>query len=200
MTSWTRRAWLRGISASTLAVASRDIYAHVGIGPVKPPLPIPDSWVIDEAGRRRRLQKVLSGGVSAVQTMFTGCSSVCPLQGAIFGAAQEGVAQLRSRYPVQLLSLSIDPLSDSPAALRAWLKRFDAGPAWRAVTPPVGEVEQIRAALAGSAPRPGMDSHSTQVYFFNEAAQLCWRSTPLPRVEEVLRVLEHLAQATLRIH
>ncbi|CAB3810234.1 hypothetical protein LMG28614_07236 [Paraburkholderia ultramafica] len=192
---WTRRAWLQGISASIVAVASRDIYAHGGIGAVNPPLRIPDTWVIDEGGQRRLLLDVLSGSVSAVQTMFTGCSSVCPLQGALFSAVQQGIPRLGSHYPLQLISVSIDPVADSPGALRAWLKRFDAGPAWHAVTPRIGDVEEIRAALAGRALSPGLDSHSTQVYFFDKAAQLRWRSTSLPLADEVLYVLEHLAQA-----
>ncbi|QBY55512.1 SCO family protein [Cupriavidus oxalaticus] len=192
---WNRRAWLRGISGSILAIASRDMYAHVGIGPVNPPLAIPDTLVIDDGGQKRRLVKVLSGGVSAVQTMFTGCSSVCPLQGALFSAVQEAIPRLRSRYPVRLLSVSIDPLADTPDALRSWLKRYDAGPAWHAVTPRIGDVEAIRTALAGRAPSPDLDRHATQVYFFDKAARLCWRSTTLPPSEEVLRVLEHLAKA-----
>lgn len=194
MTTWTRRAWLRGISASILAVASRDMYAHVSAGPVDAPLPTLDGWVVDQFGRRVRLQDMLLGGVTAMQTIFTGCSSVCPLQGALFSAVQDGMPRVNARYPLRLVSLSIDPLSDSPEALRAWLQRMGAGPNWRAVAP-TGAVEQIRTVLAGRPPGPNLDAHSTQVYFFNKAAQLCWRSPALPQAKEVLYVMERLAQA-----
>ncbi|SDD36304.1 protein SCO1/2 [Cupriavidus sp. YR651] len=192
--TWTRRAWLRSFSASLLAVASRDLYAHLGTGPVEPLLPAPDAWVVDQTGQRRRLADMLQGNVTALQTMFTGCSSVCPLQGAMFGAVQEGLPRLRGRYPLRLVSLSIDPLSDTPKALHEWLQRMGAGPSWRGAVP-AGDVEKLRTALAGRAPAENIDRHSTQVYFFNAAAQLCWRSPPLPQPEEVLAVMGHLAKA-----
>jgi len=183
------------MSAGVFAVAARDISAHTGMGPVTPPLLVPNTWVIDEGGQERRMLDVLSGKVSAVQTMFTGCSSVCPLQGALFSAVQEGMPQLRSRRSLQLISVSIDPLADSPDALHTWLKRFVAGPSWHAVAPRLGDVKEIRAALAGQALSPNLDSHSTQVYFFDKTARLCWRSTSFPLADEVLYVLEHLAEA-----
>ncbi|MEX3815274.1 SCO family protein [Paraburkholderia sp. BR13439] len=89
--------------------------------------------------------------------MFTGCSSVCPLQGALFSAVQQGIPRLGSQYPLRLISLSIDPLADSPGALRAWLERFDAGPARHAVRPRIGDVEEIRGGprRPSAVPRPG---------------------------------------------
>jgi protein SCO1/2 len=63
--------------------------------------------------------------------MFTGCSTVCPIQGAWFAALQVAMAAEHGTT-LRLLSLSIDPLADDPAALSAWLRRFGAGPAWSA--------------------------------------------------------------------
>lgn len=194
MTTWTRRAWLRGLSASLLAVGTRGLQAHVGAGPVDQPLPTLDAWVLDQAGKRRRLREMLQGNVVALQTMFTGCSSICPLQGALFAEVQRGLPRVQRRRPVRLLSLSIDPLGDSPDALGKWLQRMGAGPSWQAVVPTAG-LDQIRTTLGGREPDPNPDRHSTQVYFINQQAQLCWRSTMLPSTGEVLRILEALSRA-----
>ena len=192
MATWSRRALLRGISAGIVATVSRKMYAHPGPGPVDTPLPRIDAWVINQDGQRRQLQDVLQGGVTALQTIFTGCSSVCPLQGALFGAVQEGLPRLRASHPLRLVSLSIDPMSDTPEVLRAWLRSMGAGASWSAATP-IGDVAQIRTVLAGRPPAPDLDLHATQVYFFNRGAQLCWRSQPMPPAAEVLRILANLA-------
>ena len=192
--TWTRRAWMRTLSASALAFASRGVLAHVSAGRVDPLIPAPDAWVVDPSGQRYRLNAMLKGKVTALQTMFTGCSSVCPLQGAMFGAVQEGMARKAGHYPMQLLSLSIDPLGDSPQAMQAWLQRMGAGKAWRGVIP-TGDVMALRSTLAGRPPAEDLDRHATQVYFFNASAQLCWRSQALPQPEEVLDAMAYLARA-----
>lgn len=125
-----------------------------------------------------------------MQTIYTGCSSVCPLQGVLFGAVQDRMLQARTRYPIRLLSIGIDPFGDVPSALREWLARFNAGPGWDAATLAPGDVDRTRAELAGGTSLPGnVADHSTQVYCFDHNAMLCWRSGDLPRVEEVCNVL-----------
>jgi len=190
--SWTRRAWLRSISVSALAVASRDLAAHLGTGPVDPLVAAPDVWVLDVNGQRRRLPELLRGKATAVQTMFTGCSSICPLQGAMFAAVQEGLARNGGRRTKRLLSLSIDPLGDTPKSMQQWLRQMNAGPSWAGVIPVV-DARELRSVLAGRPPDANLDRHSTQVYFFNAAAQLCWRSPSLPEPGDVVSVLDHLA-------
>ena len=191
--SWTRRAWMRALSASVVATASRGTVAHVSAGAVEPLVPAPDAWVVDAAGQRQRLDALMQGKVTALQTMFTGCSSVCPLQGAMFGAVQSGLAGKKGRYPLQLLSLSIDPLGDSPQAMQAWLKKMGAGRTWQGVIPS-GDVMALRSKLAGRPPSENLDKHATQVYFFNASAQMCWRSQALPQPEDVVAVMAFLAR------
>lgn len=192
--TWSRRTWMRTCFAGALAAASRGVPAHVSAGAVEPLVPAPDAWVLDPSGRRVRLDTMLQGKVTALQTMFTGCSSVCPLQGAMFGAVQEGLAGKRGRTPMQLVSLSIDPLGDTPQSMKAWLQRMGAGRGWQGVIP-AGDAMALRATLAGRPPSENLDRHATQVYFFNASAQMCWRSQALPQPEEVLNVLTHLARA-----
>jgi protein SCO1/2 len=174
-----------------MAAVCPPLYAqHGNLGLVTPPVRLDDVWLVDQTGKKRRLNDILLQGVTAVQTIFTGCSSVCPLQGALFSALQERMPQIRARYPVQLLSIGIDPLSDSPSALHNWLSRFNAGPAWNAATPSLQDVDRMRLALSGSPlPLGNIADHSTQIYCFDASAKLRWRSADLPRLEDVCDVL-----------
>ncbi|MDR5881913.1 SCO family protein [Caballeronia sp. LZ032] len=171
---------------------------HGGPGPVTPPVRLDDVWLVDQTGKNRRLNDWLRGDITALQTVYTGCGTVCPLQGALFSAVQERLPGIRAprRVQLQLLSIGIDPLSDSPAALRAWLARFEAGPAWNAATPALADVDQMRVTLSGSkTPLGNLADHSTQVYCFDAGATLRWRSADLPRVADVCEVLGALARA-----
>jgi protein SCO1/2 len=122
--------------------------------------------------------------------MFTGCSTVCPIQGALFAALQ---ADLRAeRDPAaRLLSLSIDPLADDPAALGAWLRRFGAGPAWSAAAPAPAALEPMLSLFRGGV--AAGDRHTGQVYVFDRQARLVWRTSELPPAAEVLAALGRVA-------
>lgn len=169
--------------------------AHESIGPVTPPLAAPELPLLDHEGQPRMLRQWLAGQVTVAQTMFTGCATVCPIQGALFAELQKRLATLRTRQPVQLLSLSIDPLADTPQALQAWRRRLQAQDRWRAGVPRIADVAALQRALDGSTARArrGADDHSDQLYFFDAQSQLRWRSTSLPTLDEAMRVVAHLA-------
>jgi protein SCO1/2 len=191
-----RRSLLCQMAALALgAVSSPSFAQHGDLGLVTPPVRLDDAWLVDQTGEKRLLSDLLHQRVTALQTVYTGCGTICPLQGALFSAVQGRIAQIRARRPVHLLSVGIDPLSDSPSALRAWLARFQAGSAWNAATPALADVDRMRAALSGSnAPLGDIADHSTQVYCFDANAMLRWRSADLPRVEDICDVLGALAR------
>jgi protein SCO1/2 len=195
MTAMTRREMLLAMASVLTSAVSATVDAqHGSMGPVRPPVRLTDAFVVDQTGKTRRLGELLREGVTAVQTIYTGCSSVCPLQGALFGAVQDWALQARTRDPIRLLSIGIDPLADVPSALREWLARFHARPEWDAATPAPDDVDRIRAELAGRPSLPGnIADHSTQVYCFDWNATLRWRSTDFPQVKEVCDVLGALA-------
>ncbi|MGF6931380.1 hypothetical protein OKW41_000519 [Paraburkholderia sp. UCT70] len=129
MTAWTRREMLHATALAVVAAVSAKVHAqHGNMGPVRPPVRLTDVSVVDQTGTTRTLEALLREGITAVQTIYTGCGSVCPLQGALFSAVQDRMLQARTRYPIRLLSIGIDPFGDVPSALRAWLLRFNAGP------------------------------------------------------------------------
>jgi protein SCO1/2 len=159
---------------------------HFPFGPVVPPRPVPSLAVMTSSGEQTDLQTLFSGRVSAVQLMFTGCSATCPIQGALFAQAQR---RLGAGLPdVQFVSISIDPLGDSPAALAAWLEKFDAAPGWLALQPGVDDVGTLFTVLGeGGEPRPtGRDPHTGQVYFIDRHGALVLRTPSLPPATQII--------------
>ncbi|HET9643434.1 MAG TPA: SCO family protein [Burkholderiaceae bacterium] len=165
------------------------------MGPVDPPVPAPDLVLVNHSGQPLRLRTWLQGRVTLVQTIFTGCTSVCPIQGALFAEVQRHVAAQPRLHAVQLLSISIDALGDTPASLARWLEKMGARqPGWVAALPRPADVEPLQSRLRGGvAIDKGLDSHSESVYVFDEKALLRWRTFSLPTANEVMRVVAHFA-------
>ncbi len=83
-------------------------------------------------GATRALTRAdLRGRVWVADFVFTRCAGPCPMLTANLSA-------LRKRLPkgTGLLSFTVDPDFDSPAALSAYARKFSAGPEWLFVTGP----------------------------------------------------------------
>lgn len=189
-----RRTFLLGAGAAALGLESELALAHADAGPVNPPeAPPPAKLTLDDGGATT-LQALLAGRVSAVQLMFTSCQATCPIQGALFAEAAKKLGE--SAKPAQLLSISIDPDRDTPAALREWLKRFGASPRWRAAQPDKAQLEALQGFLKSNNPAP--DPHTAQVYYFDRKGRLVLRSVDFPPAADVVRALEQLASKTAK--
>jgi protein SCO1/2 len=64
--------------------------------------------------------------------IFTSCSSVCPLLSQVFEQFAEKLGPDRAK--VHLMSISIDPEQDTPARLREYARKFNAGAEWQHYT------------------------------------------------------------------
>jgi protein SCO1/2 len=89
----------------------------------------PDLKLVDVKGREVSLHDSLDGpGPVMLNFIFTTCTTVCPVMSATFSRAQ---AKLDG---VHMVSISIDPEQDTPAKLKAYAHRFEAGPQWSMLT------------------------------------------------------------------
>jgi protein SCO1/2 len=186
----TRRSVLGAGLVAALGGDARAAAAEKApLGLVLPRLPAPHLPLTDISERSSVLSAQLRGKVTAVQLMFAGCASTCPVQGAVFA---DVARQVRSA-DVHLLSLTVDPLGDSPQALRAWLDRFGRFRHWTAGAPRVQDVDALAAFLRGVPPRAG--THSSQVFLFDRQSRLAFRTVDQPSAEHLAELLAQLAAA-----
>lgn len=191
LSSRARRRWL-GAAAALIAApwAAREALAHGSFGPVQPALAAPALSLSDMNGQRVALAALLTGRVTALQLMFTGCSATCPIQGAMFAEVQQCLAADDPR--LRLLSVSIDPLGDDPKALRAWLAKFGAQSArWSAALPQLKEVDALLDFVRGRA--PGVDRHTAQAFVFDRQARMVYRTEDMPNPQQLVRLLKQVA-------
>lgn len=186
--TFTRR---RVLALSAAALPAGRSAAHDRLGPLNPRQPAPPLALTRHDGQRRTLAQLLQGRTTALQLMFTGCSNVCPIQGAVFAGVQ---ARLERRSPrQQLLSISIDALGDDAVALDAWRRRFNAGPRWIAAVPAIAQAEVLPRFLDDrAASRAANDPHSTQVFLFDALGRLAYRLADLASAGAIADALDTL--------
>jgi len=103
---------------------------------------IPAVRLIRDDGKPVSLPEEINDGRPVVLNfIFTSCGSVCPLMSAVFGQFARELGSARDQ--VHLMSISIDPEEDTPARLREYAHKFNAGREWQHYT---GTVEASLAA------------------------------------------------------
>ena len=152
---------------ATLVVVSNDAYlkdvARVGSAPLeappaeaptatsgfellKPGEAVPNTAFIDQAGAKRDFAS-FKNSVVLVTFMYTKCPlpTFCPLMDRHFAAIQK-VIKASHLDGLQLVSVSFDPIIDTPPVLRAHAKNLGADPAiWTFLTGKRDDIDQFAA-------------------------------------------------------
>lgn len=116
-----------------------------------------DVQLIDQDSRSLSLERdLLADHIAVVGLIYTSCGTVCPVISSIMGRLQQQLGE-RAGREVQLVSISVDPLRDTPQVLREYAGRFQHGPGWSWLT---GTPAAIDATLRGlGVPPSGLADH-----------------------------------------
>jgi protein SCO1/2 len=117
-------------------------------------LDIPDVPVLDQEGMPLHFYSdLVKGKVVAVNFLFTNCTTICPPLGATFAKLRKLLGE-RAGRDVHLISVSVDPVNDTPARLKAWASKFGLGPGWSLVTGKPDEITRLLRALGAYTADP----------------------------------------------
>lgn len=115
--------------------------------PSETKLDVPDTTLLDQNGREVRFKSdVLGEKTVAIQFIFTTCRAICPVMGAAFAKLQDRLGDRLGR-DISLVSVSIDPVTDTPARMKQWGEQFGARPGWNLLTGEKGKIENLLKAL-----------------------------------------------------
>lgn len=109
--------------------------------------PSPTFDLVDQTGRPFASSH-LTGKVTLANFIFTTCTDICPLLTATMAQVRDELRQAQVLGDkVVIVSFSVDPVNDTPDALKAYGERFGATPAeWRFLT---GSQQAIDELLIG---------------------------------------------------
>jgi protein SCO1/2 len=120
--------------------------AHAQHPPAGAQVTFADVALLDQDKREVHLKDDLVGDrIVVMGFVYTSCTTVCPVISAIMQKLQAQLGE-RAGREVQLISLSIDPLRDTPERLHEYAARFGAGSGWRWLT---GSNEAVSETLKG---------------------------------------------------
>lgn len=164
----------------------------------------------DQDGRRFTFDR-LQGRIVLVHFIFTGCSTICPVQTRALLEMLGGLSAT-ARAHLHIVSVSLDPLSDSPAALKAYAQRMGMDLSrWSLVTGRPQDIDRIAQSLRlfappisaspsrpsqarpASSPLPKPDSHTTRLWLIDPKGRLVQRypGNP-PDRQRLTREIENL--------
>ncbi len=111
------------------------------------PAPAPPFALINQDGQRVSLHDY-HGRVVLLDFIYTSCTTTCPLLTATFKAVQEGLGPDLGK-DVALVSISVDPETDTPQVLRAFGERWGADfSGWAFLTGAPEEIRSVASAYA----------------------------------------------------
>lgn len=100
----------------------------------------------DQSGRTLRFgSDVIADRIVAIAFTYTTCTTICPVLDSILVNLQRRLGDRLGRE-VQLVTLSIDPVNDTPARLLAHAGKLKARPGWTFLT---GRKENMDRVLTG---------------------------------------------------
>ena len=121
-----------------------------------------DFVLYTQHGQRVRFyQDLVKDKTVIINLMYTGCGETCPANSAELAKINDILGQRMGR-DVVMLSISIDPLGDTPARLKEYWQSFGAKPGWLFLTGKPGDVDRLRRELGAYDLDPRIDADPAQ--------------------------------------
>jgi protein SCO1/2 len=190
-----RRSWTGAIALVWLGCAPQPEAEQTPAGAGSRPQVVGtaalDATLVDQDGHEVQLAELVAGKVAVMNAFFTSCEQICPMTAATLSAVADGLGP-RLGTDIVMVSLSLDPTTDTPERLHAFATKHGGRPGWRFLT---GD----RVVLARLVDRLGLgaavkEAHSP-VLSFGAPGRTAWSrasgiSDPAVVVGQILAVAE----------
>lgn len=148
---------------------------------------VPDVEVLDQNGNQLHFYSdLIKGKTVAINFIFTTCTTICPPLAATFAQVQKEMGDRVGR-DIHLISISVDPVTDTPERLKAWGAKFKAGAGWTFVTGDKQEIDKLLNALGASVAR--REDHSPTVIVGNDSKDVWTRTYGLARTSQMMALI-----------
>jgi protein SCO1/2 len=156
-----------------------------------------DAPLVDQDGQARRLASdVVGDRLVVLSFVFTTCTTICPIISSRLTQLQERLGD-RLGGEVRMVSISIDPRRDTPARLKAYAQRHQAGPGWLHLTGEPDDVEQALRGLGVASTTPA--AHAPVTLVADGRTGTWTRLNGFPSLDLIVAQLDALAQARTRL-
>lgn len=156
---------------------------------------IPDVKVRDQHGNTLNFYTdLIKDKTVAINFIFTNCTTICPPMNRNFEKIQEALGD-RLGKDAFLVSISVDPATDTPARLKEYSRRFHARPGWMFLT---GKKENVDWALYKLGQYVETKDEHTSIFIIgNEPKGLWKKAMGLAKSEELIKIVEDVIAARM---
>ena len=152
---------------------------------------IPDVEVLDQEGNALHFYSdLIKNKTVAINFIFTNCTTICPPLAATFARLQRELGDKVGK-DVHLISISVDPLTDTPERLKAWGAKFKAGPGWTFVTGEKQEMDKLLDALGASVSK--REDHTPAMIIGNDSKEIWTRTYGLAKTSQLVPLILSVA-------
>lgn len=148
---------------------------------------IPDVEVLDQDGNELHFYTdLIKNKTVAINFIFTNCTTICPPLAATFARVQKEMGDKVGK-DVHFISISVDPLTDTPERLKAWGAKFKAGAGWTFVTGEKQEMDKLLNALGAAVSK--REDHTPAMIIGNDARGVWTRTYGLAKTGQIVGLI-----------
>jgi cytochrome oxidase Cu insertion factor (SCO1/SenC/PrrC family) len=152
---------------------------------------IPNAPVLDQNGKQLNFYSdLIKGKTVAINFIFTTCATICPPLTATFRRVQQDAAA--RGLNVQLISVSVDPTTDTPERLRDFASKFKAEPGWTFVTGDKAEIDSVLQSLGAAV--SNKNDHTPMILIGNDTSDYWTRTYGLTSPTRIVELIDAAAK------
>jgi protein SCO1/2 len=149
-----------------------------------------DTVLVDQNGRSHRFYSdLIAGRIVIMNIIFTGCRSSCPIIMGRLVELQDLLGPKRS--DVSILSISVDPVLDTPQTLHAYADSLQAKDGWYFLTGEKAAVDTVLGRLGNGSSTP--EDHNDVIVVGNDASGTWIKLTAIATTEDIARAITEVA-------
>lgn len=158
-------------------------------------LRIPDVMVQDQSGKSLKFYSdLVKGKVVAINFVFTTCTAICPSLTATFRKVQQQLVE--HKFDAQLISISVDPTTDTPERLQAFASKFNAEPGWTFITGNSSDIDSLLREFGVAV--ANKNDHTPMIIIGNDKAGYWTRAFGLSSPDALVKLLTEVSNRTER--
>jgi protein SCO1 len=155
-----------------------------------------DATLVDQDVRPVKFaSQAIGDRIVAINFIYTTCNTMCPLVSAIFKQLQDKLAKHLGK-DVWLVSISLDPITDTPARLKEYAAHYHANPGWLWLTGNASDVEKVLTGLGTTS--ANFRNHLPQILVGDGKLGTWVQFNALTGPEQIRAELDHMRTARKR--
>jgi protein SCO1/2 len=149
--------------------------------------------VLDQDGREMEfVTDAIGDHIVVMDFVYTTCTTICPVLSALFTQVQTKLGSDVVGSEVRLISMSVDPIRDTPQRLKAYSAKHRAGEGWLWLTGAKPDVDDVLTGLG--AYTANFEDHPTMVLIGDPRTGEWQRLFGFPNPDRIVRIVNELRE------